>query len=380
MGGCVGKLSASHEHRYAEDETPPTAWHTAWHADEPTTSAPRASGMLEGLAPRSALSDGELQLGGYLQDRRITGRPVEGDDFEDIVRANETVRQTRQALGYGRGNMSDDIDYSHGQSTIRTEAGRRARKNIPPWTFDHPVRVAASSLAAQAGNCGEHAYVAAFLHAPKLREGQRVCVVSHKKEDHSWAELRSKDADRSQHIVMDPWAKGPAIFADDGDFTSNEREVKVEHRYGQTSGAKAHAQMRKLHRRHGLKLNNDVSRKMNKLGPDYRYGEGDVWPATPVVSNEFAQCAVDRMNEAPNPAYLAPPHPEDGEREAPIPTNERWMAPLRQQIHATETARTLGARDMREITRAATRIADVALDPRGYQLPSHPAQFAPEDF
>lgn len=204
--------------------------------------------------------------------------------------------------------------------------------------------------------------------------------MSHETEDHSWAEVRGENADRSQHIVMDPWEKGSAIFADDGDLSRNEHEVKVEHRYGRASGAKAHAQMRKLHHRHGLQLKDDVSRRMNKLGPDYRYGEGDVWPVTPVISNEFAQRAVDRMIEEPNPAYLAPA-PEDGGQgwAAPIPTNERWMAPLRQQIHATETARTLGARDLREITRAATRIADVAVDLRGYSLPSHPAQFAPED-
>ena len=376
MGGCVGKLSASHEHRYAEDETPPTAWHTAWHADEPTTSAPRASGMLEGLAPRSALSDGELQLGGYLQDRRITGRPVEGADFENIVRANETVRQTRQALAYGRGNVLDDIDDSHGQSTIRTEAGRQIMNKIPR-EFDDPICFAASSLAARAGNCGEHAYVAAFLHAAKLKEGQRVCVVADTKADHFWAELRGENADRSQHVIMDPWGKGPAIFADDGTFSRNEREVEVVHFYDRTTGAQAHAQMKKLHRQRGRQLKSDMRKEMNKVAPDFRYPK--VWLTTPIVSNEFAQCAVDRMNEAPNPAYLAPPL-EDGGRGAPIPTKECWMAPLRQEIHATETARTLGARDLREITRAATRIADVALDPRGYQLPSHPAQFAPEEF
>lgn len=118
---------------------------------------------------------------------------------------------------------------------------------------------------------------------------------------------------------------------------------------------------------------------MNELGPNFRYPESSIWPVTPVVSHEFAQSALDRMIEEPNPACLAPP-PEDGGRTAPIPTNESWVAPLRQQIHATETARTLGARDVREITRAATRIADVAVDPRDYDLPSHPAQFAPEDF
>lgn len=375
MGGCVGKMSASHE--------APVEWHTEWHADEPTTSAPRApraSGMLAGLAPRSTLPDGELQLGGYLLDRQITGRPVEGDDFENLVRANETVMQTREALAYGRGNMTDDVDYSNGVSSIRTAAGRRARKNLP-HTFDHPVRVAASSLAAQAGNCGEHAHVAAFLHAAKLREGQQVCVVTDETDDHSWAELRGDHADRSHHVIMDPWGKGPAIFADDGASSSNGHELTVEHHYDRTTGAKAHAQMRKLHRRHGRQLKSDVREAMNALGPNFRYPESSLWPATPVVSGAFAQCAVDRMIEEPNPAYLAPP-PEDGGHgwATPIPTNERWMAPLRQEIHATETARTLGARDLRDITRAATRIADVAVDPRDYNLPSHPAQYAPEDF
>jgi hypothetical protein len=363
-----------------EEETSPTAWHTAWHTDEPSTSAPRASGMLAGLAPRSTLTDGELQLGGYLQDRRITGRPVEGADFENIVRANETVMQTRQALAYGRGNMTDDVHDSNGQSSIRTAAGRQARKKISR-EFDHPVRVAASSLAARAGNCGEHAHVAAFLHAAKLRDGQQVCVVTDSTEDHSWAELRGENADRSHHVVMDPWGKGPAIFADDGSSSSNGHELAVEHSYDRRTGAEAHAQMRRLHRRQGHQLKNDVRRAMNHLGPDFRYQESSIWPATPVVSDEFAQRAVDRMIEEPNPAYLAA-RPEDGSQAwaAPIPTNERWMAPLRQEIHATETARSLGARDLHEIAQAAARIADVALDLRGYPLPSHPAQFAPEDF
>ena len=38
----------------------------ARHVDESTSSSPRTSGMLAGLAPRHALSDGECQLGGYL--------------------------------------------------------------------------------------------------------------------------------------------------------------------------------------------------------------------------------------------------------------------------------------------------------------------------
>ena len=354
------------------------------HGDESAGSSPRASGMLAGLAPRHVLSDGECQLGGYLLDRQITGRPVEGQDFDRLIRAHETVMETRQALAYGRGNVTADIDDSNGQSTVRAEAGRRARGQIPR-DYDLGVSVAASSLAAQAGNCGEHANVAAFLHAAKLQEGEEVCVVG--RADHGWAELRGEHLGREHHVVMDSWGKGPAVFADDGAFSRNEHEVEVDRRYDRTTGAHAHAQMRDLQQRHGRGLQTEVRRQMDELGPDYRYPDDGfapgrrLWPSKPVVSEQFAQAAVDRMIEEPNSAYFAPPPGSRApEWASPVPTHERWMAPLRQEIHATETARTLGAQGLREATQAATRIADVALDLRGYPLPSHPAQFAPEDY
>jgi len=61
-----------------------------------------------------------------------------------------------------------------------------------------------------------------------------------------------------------------------------------------------------------------------------------------------------------------------------VRTGERWMAPLRQEILATQTARTLGASGVRELTQAATRIAQVAADLENYPLASHPAQRAPD--
>lgn len=49
--------------------------------------------------------------------------------------------------------------------------------------------------------------------------------------DHSWAEWRGQGSDGESRIVMDPWGKGPAIFAEDGAFSSNEHEVKGNHHY-----------------------------------------------------------------------------------------------------------------------------------------------------
>lgn len=54
-------------------------------------------------------------------------------------------------------------------------------------------------------------------------------------------------------------------------------------------------------------------------------------------------------------------------------------SPLRQEILGTGTAQTLGAYGVQEVAQAGRRIADVALDPRGYPLAPHPAQYLPED-
>ena len=377
-----------------EGETSRAARYAHESSSSSAGSSPSASGMLAGLASlrqrsrqagAGALTDDECQLGGYLQDRQISGRPVAGEDFERLMRGHETVMQVRQALAHGRGNQEDDVDYSNGQSSIRAEAGRLARGMIPN-RYDEPVRVAASALAAQAGNCGEHAYVAAFLHAGKLQDGEQSCIVSDVDGDHSWAELRGAHLDRGQHVVMDPWGKGPAIFADDGDYSSREHALTLEHTYDRKTGARAHAQMRKLQRRHGHRLQTEVHRQMNELGPDFRYpndglGPGrTLWRAEPVVSSAFADAAFDRMIEEPNAAYLAPPHGSYAPQWAgPVQTNERWMAPLRQEILGTGTARTLGAYGVQGVTQAGMRIADVALDPRGYPLAPHPAQYLPED-
>jgi len=337
---------------------------------------------IQALVPdtRKALSDGECQLGGYVHARQVDGRPVEGPALERLKRGNETVMETRQALAHGRGNVTADINDSNGLSTIRTEAGRNARPKIPRH-YGQKLRVAASTLAAQAGNCGEHAYVATFLHAGKLQNDEKVYCVGSTKKDHGWAELRGKTSDRTDDVVMDAWAKGPAIFAVDGALSKDEHAVETEHRYDRRSGAKAHVKMQKLQRNEHSQIQADVHEEMAKLGPDFRYpsDESSVWTATPVISKEFAERVVDKMIQEPDPAKLAPKH-EDQVRLAAerVFIGERWMAPLRQEVHATQIARTLGASGVKEVSQAAARIAHVAVDLQHYPLASHPAQTAPE--
>ncbi len=395
----------------AAEDTPSR---TARHFDAPSSSAPRASGALEGLAPRrasmssspegefhrtgTALSDGECQLGGYLFARHTLGQAVEGADLDALTRANATVMETRQALGYGRGNVRDDIRDSGGQSSIRAEAGRNlvgklaSKFSVDVRDASDPmagVLRAAGPMAARAGNCGEHAAVATFLYAGKLREGEQVYCVGSNQVDHSFSELRGEGSDRGRYVVMDAWGKTPAIFAGDSAFAANEHDVESRYHYDATTGAAAHREMQALQQKHSRRIKKQLRSEMQKLGPNFGYADEGLFHPTPIVSVDFAYRAARKMQHGPHPDLLVPPGESSTEPFAEqVYDAEQWKAPLRQEIQATEMARMLGAEGVSAVTQAATRIADVAADLRGYPLESHPAQYGygyghgygPEDY
>jgi hypothetical protein len=381
----------------ADDDT---SRHAASHFDAPSTSALRASGALEGLAPRrssataspgrddhrtsTALSDGQCQLGGYLLARHRLGETVGGPALDMLMGGNATVAATRQALRYGRGNVHDDIRDSSGESSIRTEAGRTLMNKVPSKVkiggrkvdVSAGVRRAAGAMVAQAGSCGEHAGVATFMHAAKLGEGEEVHCVGSNQLDHSWAELHGAGSSRGQHVVMDPWGKGPAIFAEDSAFAASEHEVEGRYHYDRATGADAHGQMQAIQQKHQRRMEKQLRREMEKLGPNFRYSQDGLFHPTPIVSVDFAYRAASRMQHGPHPDLLVQPGESSTEPFAEqVFDAELWKAPLRQEIQATETARILGASGVHEIAQAATRIADVATDLRGYPLDSHPAQY-----
>lgn len=408
MGGCIGKPSASYEHRYVDDGGYSTTEAQTDHAAE---SPRRSEGHLSelrdlgrassggahfapsgdyayhgyayhpshGMAPqwssgyvadtaaspereshamRTALSDGDCQLGGYLVDRHILGRPVDRSTLEKLRSANQTVAETRRALKYGRGNVSVDVRDSGGASSLRTEAGRLARRAIPQKlasgeSLNPAVRAVAAALTAQAGMCGEHAHVAGLLHAAKLEEGEHVYVMGSSNPSHNWVEWRGETSDRGQGIVIDAWGKASAILAEDGSLSHAGHHAEVDHHYDRATGAHAHAQLRELQAQRQWRMDAEFGRQMNKLGPNFRYPEETVWEPASVFSDAFAQSVAHAMNEV-DPAVLA--------------------------MHATDMARTLGASGSPEVARAAGRIAEVAADPMGYPLRSHPALAEDDDF
>ncbi|WP_231649626.1 hypothetical protein [Ralstonia syzygii] len=202
--------------------------------------------------------------------REVDERPVEGEALDTLRTANGTLLQTRQMLPYGRGNVRDDIDASNGSSTIIAQGGRSIQESM--WrAHPKPVVWAAIAMVAGAGNCGEHADLATFLHAAKLKEGEEVDNTHIEGFDHFWAVLRRATSDLEHDVFIDPWGKGPALFAVDGAMTYHPGERETKFHYDKASGEKAHADMEMLGTVLGTRMRGGIIDAMRKLGPDYRY-------------------------------------------------------------------------------------------------------------
>ncbi|XLV73731.1 AVRPPHE avirulence protein [Ralstonia syzygii subsp. celebesensis] len=295
--------------------------------------------------------------------------------------------ESRQYLSHGRGNVHDDINATNGLSSVLVASGRDARDSVLR-AHPKPVAQVAAAMVAKAGNCGEHADVATFLHATKLKKDERVHSTNRDGLDHSWAvlrrggpnwmqdawtQLRHGGSDPKRNIVMDPWAKGPAIFAEDSEFSRSGWKQKTKFHYDKSSGAEAHSEMDRLHTMLGSSMRNNVVDGIHKRGPDFRFSSDSLWAATPVVSTEFTARVQEKMARPVNVDKLAPQGSAAHAAEAPVIDEER-MRPLRREIHATRIAKTLGAYSVDTMAHAAPRIVEVASDLREYPVAAHPLQ------
>ncbi|MHA6889346.1 AVRPPHE avirulence protein [Ralstonia pseudosolanacearum] len=360
----------------------------------PERSPRRAPAALQGLTPRSGssrrqalpeppetpaepahfLTDGERQFGGYLMARDVDQRPVQGEPLDALRDANETLLQARRILKHGRGNVRVDIDATNGLSTRIAQGGRSIQESM--WrAHPKPVVWAAIAMVAGAGNCGEHADLATFLHAAKLKEGEAVDNVHIDDFDHFWAVVHRAEPDLQRDIYIDPWGKGPALFAVDGMVTYRPGERHTKFGYDKASGEEAHADMEMLETVLATRMRNGIGETMRRLGPDYRYPPDKVWGVTPIVARAFTDRVKAELSKPADLDKLAvPPDCATPSSVEPPVTNERLMQPLRHEIHATRIARTLGAHSVDTMTHAAPRIVQVASDLQRYPIEPHPLQ------
>ncbi len=159
-----------------------------------------------------------LPLATYAAQRALVGRPLL-ENLKLLIPADNTVRETREILSVGRGNVKEDLIKNDYDSSRRTLAARRTLLDIKDEFIINPLESAhigaALSAEARAGNCGEHTAIGLRVHANKLVEGQVVKSVASSKEDHTWAVQTHAPGIAGPSIVIDPWSRGPAVMLRD---------------------------------------------------------------------------------------------------------------------------------------------------------------------
>ncbi|WP_234420476.1 type III effector HopX1, partial [Xanthomonas fragariae] len=184
------------------------------------------------VAPNAALSSNDLALAAYLLARDIDGRRVPPAEVGRLRKANDSISNTRQLLQFGRGNVDTDLRKTRNNSGWRTKAARQFKNELyargAGQFIDYAqqmTHLAAAAVVFGSGNCGEHASVTSIYHSSRLDAQETVHHVA--KRNHAWVEARvpaGDDADSST-IVMDGWAKGPAILAPDSRFAARREKL-----------------------------------------------------------------------------------------------------------------------------------------------------------
>jgi hypothetical protein len=205
-------------------------------------SAREGFGLAGGVHLHHVERHEELPLAGYLLAREIDGRAVPEQELGRLRSAHETVVQTRKLLPWGRGNVRSDVEATGGESLVRAylaqELAQDLAKDKAPGFEDAP-NVAGAAMFARAGVCSNHAAVAMHLHAGKLEApDEAVHFAGRPLVDHAWSELR-KGRGRKNVIVMDAWAEGSAVYAEDARHTRVALGVKSYGRYGASNGPAA---------------------------------------------------------------------------------------------------------------------------------------------
>ncbi|MBR7962437.1 hypothetical protein KDW41_18500 [Burkholderia vietnamiensis] len=87
-----------------------------------------------------------------------------------------------------------------------------------PTALDTGLQAAVSRFI-QAGNCSEHGYLSAFLVSQAMKPDEWVRIMSDANADHTWSTLSRQAKPAADDVVLDAWAEGPAVFAEDSRMT-----------------------------------------------------------------------------------------------------------------------------------------------------------------
>ncbi|PPU97887.1 type III effector HopX1 [Xanthomonas hyacinthi] len=165
--------------------------------------------------------------------RDIDGRRVSPSEVGRLRKANDSIGNTRQLLQFGRGNVDTDLRETDNKSGWRTKAARQFKDELYARgggrVVDYPEQMthaAAAAVVFGAGNCGEYASTTSVYHSSQLDARETVHRVAG--SNHAWAEARvpADDGIGASTIVMDGWAKGPAVLAPDSRFAARREQLR----------------------------------------------------------------------------------------------------------------------------------------------------------
>lgn len=275
----------------------------------------------------------EQQTAGYLQAREAVQRPItDPGDLRRLKDSNQTLHEIRQALHHGRGNVTTDLEQSHGEGHYRAQVGYAIWKNDPPKAQRSPLEQgaigAASTLALGAGNCDQNAIASAYLHASRLQVAERIDVVTTAVKYHTWSELQKRNRPT---VVIDPWGEGPAMHKEDSVLRRFETRP-----LGQLLKRDANEAVAELQRYREGFASAQGSRTLEQMVEQMKARRAppvDLHPPTNFVSPEFAQRASEGLHA---------------------------HSPLTNEIAAVHIARTQFGAGIKPATEAAAKIVENA--------------------
>ncbi|UKE50918.1 type III effector HopX1 [Xanthomonas translucens] len=265
-------------------------------------------------ASSAALGSNDLALAAYLLARDIDGRGVPTPEVDRLRKANESVGNTRQLLEFGRGNVATDLRETGNHSCLRTKAARQLKNELDMrggGQFVEYVEQMAHSAAAAtvfgSGNCGEYTSITSIRHSSKLQAQETVHRVIN--TNHVWAEARvpADDGSGANTIVMDAWAKGPAVLAPDSRFAARREEVQSTVQLDPVTGRTARIAANDLILEMRAKGPAEVERRIRQgatctervaAGINHALlplGIGGYWPEQHVLNDAFAERVRARL-------------------------------------------------------------------------------------
>lgn len=286
----------------------------------------RSSSTSAVAAPHPSLSSDDLALAAYLLARDIDGRRVFQPEMDRLRKANESVGNTRRVLKFGRGNVGTDLRATGNESRFRTKAARQLKAELYMRGGGRFVAYAEqmqhSTTAATvlgSGNCGEYTSVTSIRHSSRLDAGETVHYVTSAGHGHAWAEERvpADDVSGASTIVMDGWAKGPAVLAPDSRFAANRGQVESQVQLDAATGREARVATNDLILELRAKGPAETQRRVRQsttwtarlaaviddaLLP---LGLGGHWAEQPVLSDAFAARVRARLTLTANADLLA---------------------------------------------------------------------------